>query len=220
MFNIQYSTLNAQFDLDTKFLPHLMCRKYIFIIFPFRIGDQNERLAMKKIVYLLLFIFSISFSKAQLLSWAPSFPEENDATTDIVITANATRGNQGLLNYTPVTDVYVHIGVITNLSANSADWKYVKFTWGTTDIQAQCINAGSNQWQYTITGSLRSYFGITNASEHIQKIAILFRNGNGSKKLANADGSDMFIPVYDNAIIAVRFTDPPIQPLFIPSLNL
>ena len=171
---------------------------------------------MKKIVSLLLFIFSISFSKAQLLSWTPSFPEENDATTNVVITADATKGNQGLLNYTPVTDVYVHIGVITNLSANSTDWKYVKFTWGTTNVQAQCTNVGSNQWQYTITGSLRSYFGITNASEHIQKIAILFRNGSGSKKLANADGSDMFIPVYDNTVVSVRFTDPPIQPLFAP----
>src|SRR6476660_10155006 len=112
---------------------------------------------MKKIVSLLFFIFSISFSKAQLLSWAPTFPEENDPTTDIVITADATKGNQGLLNYTPVTDVYVHIGVITNLSANSTDWKYVKFTWGTTNAPAQCTNVGSNQWQYTITGSLRTY---------------------------------------------------------------
>jgi hypothetical protein len=50
---------------------------------------------MKKIVYLLLFVFSISSSNAQLLSW-PSFPEENDAATNIVITADATKGNQGL----------------------------------------------------------------------------------------------------------------------------
>ena len=171
---------------------------------------------MKKIVYLLLFIFSISFSKAQLLSWTPTFPGENDAATNVVITADATKGDQGLLNYTPVTDVYVHIGVITNLSANSTDWKYVKFTWGTTNVQAQCTNGGNNQWQYTIAGSLRSYFGITNASEHIQKISILFRNGSGSKKLANADGNDMFIPVYDNTIVSVRFTDPPVQPLFAP----
>jgi len=171
---------------------------------------------MKKIVSFLVFIFSISFSKAQLLSWAPTFPEENDPTTDIVITADATRGNQGLLNYTPTTDVYVHIGVITNLSANSGDWKYVKFTWGTTNAQAQCASTGNNQWQYTITGGLRSYFGITNALEHIQKIAILFRNGSGAKKLANADGSDMFIPVYDNTVVSVRFTEPPVQPLFTP----
>ena len=107
---------------------------------------------MKKIVYLLLFLFSISFSKAQLLSWTPSFPEENDAATNIVITANATKGNQGLLNYTPATDVYVHIGVITNFSANSADLQHVKFGWGTTNGQAQCTNIGTNKWQYTITG--------------------------------------------------------------------
>src|SRR5689334_5247821 len=171
---------------------------------------------MTKIVFLLVFTFSNLLSKAQLLSWTPSFPQENDAATNIVITADATKGNQGLLNYSPATDVYVHVGVITNLSANSSDWKYVKFTWGTTNAQAQCANVSANQWQYTITGGLRSYFGITNASEHIQKIAILFRNGSGSQKLANADGSDMFIPVYDNTIVSVRFTDPPIQPLFTP----
>jgi 1,4-alpha-glucan branching enzyme len=171
---------------------------------------------MKKLISLLLFVISLSFSKAQLLSWTPSFPEENNAATDVVITADATKGNQGLLNYTPVTDVYVHIGVITNLSANATDWQYVKFAWGTTNAQAQCISLTNNQWQYTITGGLRSYFGITNPSEHIQKIAILFRNGDGSKKLANADESDMYVPVYDNTIVSVRFTDPPIQPLYIP----
>src|SRR5436853_4655340 len=171
---------------------------------------------MKKIAFLLLFLFIVSFAKAQLLNWTPSFPVENDPATNAVITADATKGNQGLLNYTPVTDVYIHIGVITNLSANSTDWKYVKFTWGTTNAQAQCTNVGANKWQYTITGSLRSYFGIANTSEHIQKIAILFRNGNGSQKLANIDGSDMYIPVYDNTVVSVRFADPSIQPLFIP----
>src|SRR5215831_7885491 len=177
---------------------------------------KRSMLAMKKVFFLLLlshFVFSIS---AQLLNWSPSFPEENDATTNIVINADAAKGNQGLLNYTPVADVYVHIGVITNLSATSSDWKYVKFSWGTTNAGAQCTSLGNNKWQYTITGGLRSYFGITNASEHIQKIAILFRNGDGSKKLANADGSDMFIAVFDNSIVAVQFTSPLFQPLFIP----
>ena len=171
---------------------------------------------MKKVLFLALFLFAFCFGRSQLLSWTPSFIAENDAATNVVITADATKGNQGLLNYTPVTDVYVHIGVITNKSTSSSDWRYVKFTWGTTTAVAQCTSLGSNKWQYTITGGLRSYFGITDATEHILKIAILFRNGSGSKKLANADGSDMFIPVYDNSIVAVRITDPPFQPLFIP----
>src|SRR5215467_5089541 len=172
---------------------------------------------MKKIVSLLLFVFFLSFSRAQLLSWTPSFPEENDAATNVVITADATKGNQGLLNYTSVTDVYVHIGVITNKSASQTDWQHVVFSnFNLPYAQAQCSSLGNNKWQYTITGGLRSYFGITDPTEHIQKIAILFRNGNGSKKLANSDGSDMYISVYDNSVIGVQFTAPPFQPLYVP----
>jgi 1,4-alpha-glucan branching enzyme len=171
---------------------------------------------MKKIVLFLLLIFSISVTKAQLLSWSPSFPVEDDAATNVVITVDATKGNQGLLNYSPTTDVYVHIGVITNKSATPNDWQYVKFpNFNIVYAQAQCTYLGNNKWQYTITGGLRTFFGITDVTEHIQKIAILFRNGNGSKKQANADGSDMYVPVYDNSL-AVRFTDPVFQPLYIP----
>ncbi|HWC54411.1 MAG TPA: alpha-amylase family glycosyl hydrolase, partial [Chitinophagaceae bacterium] len=98
----------------------------------------------------------------------------------------------------------------------SSDWKYVKFTWGTTNPQAQCSYLGNNKWQYTITGSLRTFFGITTGSETIKKIAILFRSGDGSKVQRNTDASDMYIPVYDNSIAATRFTDPLFQPTYIP----
>jgi len=172
---------------------------------------------MKKILVLLLFTSGVSFSWAQLLSWTPSFPVEDDAATNVVITADATKGNLGLLNYSPTTDVYVHIGVITNKSTAPNDWQHIKFpNFNTVYPQAQCTYLGNYKWQYTITGGLRSYFGITDATEHIQKIAILFRNGDGSKKLANADGSDMYVPVYDNSMVAVRFTDPLFQPLYVP----
>ena len=170
---------------------------------------------MKKILFLLLFLSSFSILRAQLLRWSPSFIVEDDAVTNVVITADATKGSQGLLGYTP-TDVYVHIGVITNKSTTSSDWKYVKFSnFNIPYPAALCTSLGNNKWQYTITGGLRTYFGITDVTEHIQKIAILFRNGAGTKKLANIDGSDMYIPVYDNTV-AVRFTDPLIQPLYSP----
>lgn len=164
----------------------------------------------------LLFSFSILFfsfqSFSQLLSWSPDFPTES--TTPFTITMDANYGNKGLLNYTP-SDVYVHIGVITNLSANSGDWKYVKTTWGTTDAAAKATSLGNNKWSFTITGGLRSYFGISNSSENIQKIAILFRSGNGNSKQANADGTDMFIPVYTNAL-TVRINTPFFQPTYNP----
>jgi 1,4-alpha-glucan branching enzyme len=171
---------------------------------------------MKKILVLLLFSSGVSFSWAQLLSWTPSFPVENDAATNVVITTDATKGNQGLLNYGSTNDVYVHIGVITTKSANPMDWKYAPFTWATTPAAAHCTYLGSNKWQYTIPGGLRAFFGISDATEHILKIAILFRSGDGSKAQRNTDGSDMFVPVYDNSLMAVRFIDPLFQPLYVP----
>ncbi|MFI5188492.1 MAG: alpha-amylase family glycosyl hydrolase, partial [Chitinophagales bacterium] len=115
------------------------------------------------------------------------------------------------------TDVYVYIGIITNKSTTQTDWQHVIFpNFNSVYAQAQCTYLTSNKWQYIITGGLRSFFGVTDPTEHIQKIAILFKNGNGSKVQRNADGSDMFIPVYDNSIVSVRFTDPLLQPLYNP----
>lgn len=174
---------------------------------------------MKKIYLLVLVSFFFSRTIAQLptlLSWTAEFPVEDNVSQSLAITLDATKGNQGLLNYTPVTDVYVHIGVITNLSSGSGDWKYVKFGWGTTNAQANCTNPSANKWTYTINGSLRTFFNITNAAEHIQKIAILFRNGNGAKVHRNSDGSDMYVPVYTAGELNTRINQPPIEPRYIP----
>jgi 1,4-alpha-glucan branching enzyme len=155
------------------------------------------------------------FVNAQLLTWSPPFPKENDPSQTLVITVDATKGNQGLLNYTPATDVYVHIGVITSKSSSSTDWKYSPFTWGTTNSAANAPAAGTNKWQFTITGSLRTFFGITDPTETILKIAILFRSGNGSKAQRNTDGGDMYVPVY-NSNLAVRIDQPASQPKYVP----
>src|SRR3569623_1437229 len=129
---------------------------------------------MKKLLLLFTILFFSFQSFSQLLSWTPDFPTES--STPVTITVDANYGNKGLLNYNP-KDVYVHIGVITNLSSSSSDWKYVKTTWVTTDAAAKATSLGNNKWSFTITGGLRSYFGISNSSETIKKIAILFRRG-------------------------------------------
>lgn len=168
---------------------------------------------MKRLLTAFFILFTGASVHAQLLSWSPDFLQETNGA--VTITLDATKGNQGLLNYSPVSDVYVHIGVITSLSANSSDWKYSKFTWGTTNALAQCTSLGNNKWSYTINGGLRSYFGITNANEKILKIAVLFRSGDGNKVQRNADASDMYVPVYDNALYT-RIDDPARQPLYTP----
>ncbi len=169
---------------------------------------------MKRIFTLITLLFIAVIAKAQLLSWTPVFIQES--STPVTITIDANYGNKGLLNYTPTTDVYVHIGAITTKSANSSDWKYVPFTWATTPAAANAAYLGGNKWSYTITGGLRTFFGMSDPTEHILKIAILFRNGNGNSVERNADGSDMYIPVYDNGLYA-RVDQPYRQPLYNPA---
>lgn len=146
----------------------------------------------------------------QLLDWAPAFPKAEDS---IRITLDATKGNKGLQDFTG--NVYVHIGVITSASASSSDWKYVPFTWGATMPASQALNLGKNQWQYSIA-HIRNFFKVP-TGEKITHIAILFRAGACSNCAAqrNSDGSDMYIPVYDDKL-ATRFIKPPSQPLFKP----
>lgn len=166
---------------------------------------------MKRLLLLaVFFLCRIASLQSQLLSWTPDFAKDID---NITITVDASKGNQGLFNYSPVSDVYVHVGVITNLSTSPTDWRYVKFTWATTPPAAQATSLGNNKWQYTIN-NIRSFF-VVPGSETILRIAILFRNGGGTVVQRNADGSDMYVPIYDNNI-HVRFSQPPFQPYYKP----
>ncbi len=165
--------------------------------------------AMNRLLLVLITVLGMFQAQAQLLKWTPPFPVESDPSQTLVITLDASKGNQSLLNYSATSDVYVHIGAITNLSNNA--WVYVPFTWGTTNAAASATYIGNNKWTFTITGSLRTFFGITNANEQVLRIALLFRNGSGAIAQRNTDGSDMFVPLYSSAL-AVRIDDPPSQP--------
>ena len=153
-----------------------------------------------------LFFSGTVFS--QLLTWTPAFPRDSD---NITITVDATKGNHGLMGFSG--NVYVHIGVITSLSTGGTNWLHVPFAWGSTTAAAQATSDGANKWKYTIN-NIRSFFNVP-AGETIKNIAILFRDGAGNIVQRNSDGSDMYIPVYDNNL-AVRFSDPPFEPRYVP----
>lgn len=169
---------------------------------------------MKRLLVLALALAAATGLRAQLLTWTPPFPREADPAQTLVVTVDASKGNQGLFNFANTSDVYVHIGAITSLSSSASDWRYVPFTWATTPAAAKASYLGNNKWSFTITGSLRTFFNITNATETLKAIAILFRSGNGNNVQRNTDGSDMYVPVYDNSL-AVRIDNPPSQPKFI-----
>ena len=166
---------------------------------------------MKKLIALFC-LTTVMNANGQLLKTDPNFILES--SNIVLITADANKGNKNLQNFTG--DVYVHIGVITNLSANSSAWKYVPIfsVWGGTDARIKCTSIGNNKWTYTIPGNLRTFFGMTDPSEKILKIAILFRTAAGVK-LANEDNSDMFLSVVDNQF-QVKIDTPFLQPLYQP----
>lgn len=168
---------------------------------------------MKRLLPAIVCLLCVHSLYAQLLTWTPAFPKEND---NITITVDATKGNQGLSGF--AGNVYVHIGLITSTSTNAGDWQHVPFPWTTTPVAGQATAAGTNKWSFTIN-NIRGFFGVTNAGETIQAIAILFRDAAGNKVQRNADVSvdngNMYIPVYDNSV-GIRFTDPVFQPEYIP----
>ena len=107
--------------------------------------------------YLLILLLLVNKADAQLLSTAPFFLY--DTTSSIEIIADATKGNQGIKDINLTSDVYVHIGCITSASSGPSDWKYIKFTWGTTNPAAQCTYLGNNKWKYTIYCFPSKYIG-------------------------------------------------------------
>ena len=168
---------------------------------------------MKKTLLLIVIAFSVFSLKAQrLLTWTPEFPNDNSTMT---VTIDCTKGNQGLLNYANTSDVYVHVGVNTNLSTSPGNWRYVKFpNFNTPTLGAQATSLGNNKYSYTIT-DIRTFFGVP-AGETINKVNVIFRNGAGTLKNVNSDGSDMYIPIYAAGQFAVRLNLPPFEPRFVP----
>lgn len=169
---------------------------------------------MKKYLFsALILCLGFSLNAQRLLSWTPEFPVDNSTLS---FTVDCTKGNQGLLNFEGgnSNNVYVHIGVITNLSTGPSDWRYVKFTWATADPLARATPLGGNKYQYTIT-NIRSFMGVP-AGETIRKVTVIFRNAPGTLKQVNSDNSDMYIPVYGNSEYAVRLNLPPFEPRYIP----
>jgi 1,4-alpha-glucan branching enzyme len=168
---------------------------------------------MRKFFILILTVLTLH-TNGQLLVTVPDFITESSTSVDII--ADASFGNKKLLGNT--NDIFVHIGLITTLSASSADWKYVASTWGNSDVKFKCTALGNNKWSYTINNNLRTFFGVTNPNEKILKIAILCRDAAGNNVLRNADGSDMFVNVYDNNL-HVRIDTPLFQPTYVKNLE-
>ncbi|MDO9154701.1 MAG: alpha-amylase family glycosyl hydrolase, partial [Paludibacter sp.] len=166
---------------------------------------------MKKSKLTLLFLVFATFSWAQLVTTSPQFVTHDGGVVEITFDAASPLGNLGLNNL--VGDVYAHIGVITNLSTSNSNWRYVVTPWPSTTNLAlantdknKLTSLGNNKYKLTLVPNVRNYFGVPSA-ETIQKVAIVFRNADGSKTGKTSSGGDIFIDVFQ-AGLNVAFINP------------
>jgi 1,4-alpha-glucan branching enzyme len=145
---------------------------------------------------------SVSAS-AQVVTTTPAPLQQNSDNVVLTYHAAAAEGNNGLANLPESSYLYAHIGLVTDKSASTGDWKYVVTDWPANDgSNAQTVNTDKNHLVYTAPntytltiGNLREYFGVTDPSENIRYIAMVPRTADGRKQAGMADGSDILIDV-------------------------
>ncbi len=149
---------------------------------------------MKQLYLTLMAAMGIILPAAaqQIVTSSPSPLQEN--SENVVITYHADLGNQALMGLDASIPVYAHTGVITNLSSSGSDWKYAP-TWLDNSDKYLMEYVAPNTYQLNI-GDIRTYYGITNEDETVEKLAFVFRNASGSLQGKTSSGGDIFLDVY------------------------
>lgn len=190
---------------------------------------------MKQYIFLLLTLFSntllsVTLIKAQNpVSSDPIYPTEFDSIT---VYFDATKGDQGLMDYEG-DDVYAHTGVITELSTQPSDWKYVIAGWNENIDKAKLTKVGDNLWKLII-GYPHEYYishetgeSVPN-SEQILKLAFVFRNSDGSETGRDIGGDDIFLDLFspgitvliEEPIVDLSYGNPLRSPVFASSTDM
>jgi len=165
---------------------------------------------MRSVITLLLVFFLTAIIKSQIVVTEPEFPTESDS---IIVVFDATQpGAEELLNYSGT--VYTHTGVNTNLGM----WQHVIGDWGNNQNQPALTRLGTNLYQLTI-GFPRQFYNVSNPSEEILELAIVFRSADASKQTR----PDIFITVYEPGLniifnspnVSNDYGDPQRSPAFI-----
>jgi 1,4-alpha-glucan branching enzyme len=163
---------------------------------------------MRQFLFFLIMSGFFLTAKAQVISYSPAYPNINDS---LEIIFNATQGNAAL---TGVNPVYIHTGVITSKSVNDADWQYKKTPFAAPDSTVLMQSLGNNLFR--IKFKIRNWYGFSQ-NEKVVALAMVFRNFAGTQIGKNADGTDIFIPIFETGFSA-KITAPVTRP-YITTLN-
>ncbi|MGD9488353.1 MAG: alpha-amylase family glycosyl hydrolase [Calditrichaceae bacterium] len=163
---------------------------------------------MRKILYILTLLVTVSPVFGEIITSTPAYPM---ATDSIVVIYNAAEGNLGLKDYTG--DVYAHTGLITELSTSPSDWLYVKTNWGENTSETKMTPLGNNLWKLTI-GHIDQYYGVNLAQEKVLQLAFVFRSASSPYKEGKDVGNaDIFLDLYDKGI-TVQMLEPGVSVIY------
>lgn len=156
--------------------------------------------------YILFFAFYLlvfTSTHAQVTLY-PTYATENDDSVRVVVDINNAT-NKGLLGYTG--DAYAHTGVITQLSKDTHDWKYVIGTWGVNTTQPKLKRLAANLYELTV-GNPRKFYNVS-SSDKIVQLALVVRSSDGTKQT-----EDLFVNLYDSGLNII-FLSPKVTPLYL-----
>ncbi len=154
---------------------------------------------MRKIAFLLTAILCLAGIAHAQVSSTPS-PLQEDSQ-DVWIYFYADQGSRGLLDQPASDPVYAHTGACTN----KGEWRYAP-TWCDNSPKYRLEYVKPNVWKLYI-GNIREYYGITDPTETVTKLAFVFRNSNGSREGKTALKGDIFLDVLDSGLQISLQTD-------------
>lgn len=163
---------------------------------------------MKKIALLLCVLASFAYAQNPVYS-EPAFATEDDS---IVVYFDATKGNQGLKDYTG--SIYAHTGVIIE---GKDEWQHVWTVWPSTNIEKNKLVKIADNLYKLVIGYPHEYYSSPD-TEKILQLAFVFRSSTG-----NPQSEDLFLTLYDEvfsvAILqpanSIDYQEPERSPLFI-----
>jgi 1,4-alpha-glucan branching enzyme len=158
------------------------------------------RQRLSRLIALLVLAFGCLGLPAQVVSYTPAFPTIDDTVT---ITFDASQGNAALSGVSPV---FAHTGVINRFSTDASDWEHQVSEWlSGYDSSIVMTPLGGNL--HRISLKPRSFYGIS-STEKARAMAFVFRDELGTLAGKNADGSDIFIPLFASTGFSALFAAP------------
>lgn len=145
---------------------------------------------MKTYLTTLLLLLASAFGAYAQVTSNPS-PLQEDAK-DVEIYFHADQGNKGLMGQPASAEIYAHTGACLS---NGKDWVNAP-TWGDNSDKYKLTYVDKDLWKLYI-GDIRTYYGITDPTVNITRLAFVFRTADKSHEGKGPGNTDIFLNLVD-----------------------